>query len=143
MAITKITAKYYDVLKDAWETRAFNVESGFLVDGRNFKPETEPFNAFFAAALDLVRETLAAEFDADHQDLVSKAAAPMTDDPEDDYEIMANMETLRKARNEYISQRLNDDFKSIWDNVTGGIDERGMTRINRYVMGCEIIDVEK
>ena len=142
MTITKITAKYYDVLQDAWKVRAFDVEPGFLVDGREFKPGTEPFNALFAAALDLVRKTLANEFDADHQDLVNKADITMTDDPENDYEMMATMETLRKARNEYISRRLNDDFKSIWDNVTGGIDERGMTRVDRYVMGCEIIDVQ-
>lgn len=142
MTITKITAKYYNVLRGAWETRAFDVEPGFLVDGREFELGTEPFNAFFAAALDIVRETLADEFDADHQDLVSKVDATMTDDPEDDYEMMANMETLRKARNEYISQRLNDDFKGIWDKITGSIDERGMTHANRYVMGCEIIDVQ-
>lgn len=140
MTITKITAKYYDVLQDAWKVRAFDVEPGFLVDGREFEPGAEPFNAFFAAALDLVRETLASEYDADHQDLVNKAYAPMSDDPADDFESIAHCAALEKGRNEYIAQRLNDDFKGIWDKVTGGIDERGMTRVDRYVMGCEIIE---
>lgn len=141
MTITKITAKYYDVLQDAWETRAFDVEPGFLVDGREFEPGSEPFNAFFAAALEMVRETLESGYDSAHQDLVNKAYAPMSDNPEDDYDSMAAYNTLLKGRNEYVAERLNDDFKSIWDKVTGGIDERGMTRVNQYVMGCEIIEI--